>query len=86
MAALGVTNPTLLDLAKATDPDGGIADIVEILAEQNEILDDMSWVEGNLTTGNRSEPVFLLRRGVKCMAEFNPIKERRRRLTMQQVC
>ena len=54
MAALGVTNPTLLDLAKATDPDGGIADIVEILAEQNEILDDMSWVEGNLTTGNRT--------------------------------
>jgi|TARA_R100001530_G_scaffold135988_1_gene114780 hypothetical protein len=54
MAALGVTNPTLLDLAKATDPDGGIADIVEILAEQNEILDDMTWVEGNLTTGNRT--------------------------------
>ena len=54
MAALAVTNPTLLDLAKATDPDGGIADIVEILAEQNEILDDMTWVEGNLTTGNRT--------------------------------
>ena len=54
MATLAVTNPTLLDLAKATDPDGGIADIVEILAETNEVLDDMTWVQGNLTTGNRS--------------------------------
>ena len=43
-----------MDLAKATDPDGGIADIVEILAETNEVLDDMTWVEGNLTTGNRT--------------------------------
>ena len=54
MATLSVQNPTLLDLAKATDPDGGIADIVEILAETNEVLDDMTWVEGNLTTGNRT--------------------------------
>ena len=54
MATLSVTNPTLLDLAKATDPDGGIADIVEILNETNEVLDDMTWIQGNLTTGNRS--------------------------------
>ena len=54
MATLSVQNPTLMDLAKATDPDGGIADIVEILAETNEVLDDMTWVEGNLTTGNRT--------------------------------
>ena len=54
MATLSVQNPTLLDLAKATDPDGGIADIVEILAETNEVLDDMTWVQGNLTTGNRT--------------------------------
>ena len=31
MAVLAVTNPTLLDLAKATDPDGRIAPVVEIL-------------------------------------------------------
>ena len=54
MAALSVRNPTLLDLAKATDPDGKIATIVEILNETNEILADMSWVEGNLPTGNRT--------------------------------
>jgi hypothetical protein len=54
MATLSVTNPTLLDLAKATDPDGKIANIVEILNETNEVLADMSWVEGNLATGHRT--------------------------------
>ena len=54
MAVLSVTNPTLLDLAKATDPDGKIATIVEILNETNEILDDMVWKEGNLPTGHRT--------------------------------
>ena len=52
--ALSVRNPTLLDLAKATDPDGRIATIVEILNETNEILEDMSWIEGNLPTGHRT--------------------------------
>jgi len=54
MATLAVTNPTLADLAKVTDPDGSIADVVEILNATNEILTDMSWMEGNLTTGHRS--------------------------------
>lgn len=54
MATLSVTNPTLLDLAKASDPDGKIAAVVEILNETNEILQDMTWMEGNLTTGHRS--------------------------------
>lgn len=54
MATLATTHPTLLDLAKRTDPDGRIADIVEILNQTNEILTDMSWQEGNLTTGNRT--------------------------------
>ena len=54
MATLSVRNPTLLDLAKTSDPDGKIATIVEILNETNEILEDMSWVEGNLPTGNRT--------------------------------
>src|SRR5690606_14664134 len=47
-------NPTLLDLAKRMDPDGKIPTIVEILNETNEILLDMSWVEGNLPTGHRT--------------------------------
>jgi hypothetical protein len=65
MAALGTTNPTFLDLAKRSDPDGKIATIAEILNETNEILDDMTWQEGNLPTGNRTtmrtgipEPTF----------------------------
>ncbi len=54
MATLAVTNPTLLDLAKRTDPDGKIAAIVELLNQDNGILDDMTWMEGNLVTGNRT--------------------------------
>ena len=54
MATLSVQNPTLLDLAKVTDPDGKIAAVVEILNETNEVLADMSWVEGNLPTGHRT--------------------------------
>ena len=54
MATLSVQNPTLLDLAKVTDPDGSIAAVVEILNETNEVLDEMSWVEGNLPTGHRT--------------------------------
>jgi len=54
MAVLGTENPTLADLAKVTDPDGSIADVVEILNQTNEILEDMTWMEGNLTTGNRT--------------------------------
>lgn len=54
MAALSVTNPTLLDLAKLMDPDGTIAMVVELLNETNEILLDMTWQEGNLPTGHRS--------------------------------
>jgi|TARA_Y100000310_G_scaffold132889_1_gene131827 hypothetical protein len=52
MAVLSANNPTLLDLAKRTDPDGTIATVVEILDETNEMLKDMSWVEGNLQTGH----------------------------------
>lgn len=54
MATLAVTNPTLLDLARASDPDGKITAIIEILNETNEILDDMTWMEGNLITGHRT--------------------------------
>ncbi len=54
MATLSVRNPTLLDLAKASDPDGKIATIVEILNETNEVLEDMTWIEGNLPTGHRT--------------------------------
>jgi hypothetical protein len=54
MAALNTKRPTLLDLANRTDPDGSIATVVEILNEVSEILDDMTWVEGNLPTGHKT--------------------------------
>src|SRR3546814_17188797 len=54
MSILATTHPTLLDLAKRTDPDGKIASIVEILNQTNEILPDMVWLEGNLPTGHRT--------------------------------
>ena len=48
MAALANTNPTLADLAAVTDPDGKITEIVELLSQANEMLLDMTWIEGNL--------------------------------------
>lgn len=54
MAALSAANPTLLDLAKMQDPNGQIATIVEILNQNNEILDDITFIEGNLPTGHRT--------------------------------
>ena len=54
MATLSTIHPTLLDVAKRLDPDGKIDTIVEILAETNEILEDMVWQEGNLPTGHRT--------------------------------
>lgn len=45
---------TLVDWAKRQDPDGRTAKVVEILNQQNDILDDMLWVEGNLPTGHRT--------------------------------
>lgn len=53
MAALGATYPTLLDVAKRTDPTGKIASIAEMLSQRNEILTDMPWLEGNLPTGHQ---------------------------------
>jgi len=54
MATLSANALTLADWAKRKDPDGKVPMIVELLAETNEILDDMLWVEGNLPTGHRT--------------------------------
>lgn len=54
MAALSAIHPTLLDFSKSLDPDHKIAKIVEILEQQNPILTDMVWQEGNLPTGHRT--------------------------------
>lgn len=54
MATLATTNPTLADVAKTLDPCGSVAKIIEILNQRNEILDDLTWTEGNLPTGHRT--------------------------------
>tara|TARA_R100000750_G_C2341849_1_gene94530 strand:+ start:996 stop:1985 length:990 start_codon:yes stop_codon:yes gene_type:complete len=54
MATLSTTNPTLADVAKRYDPDGKIDTIVELLSETNEVLDDMTFLEGNLPTGHKT--------------------------------
>ena len=83
MAALAVTHPTLLDLAKARQPDGQIAPVIEILNQTNEVLDYWSFVEGNLPTGHMTtirsglpEPTWRsLYQGVQ------PTKSRRAQIT-----
>jgi hypothetical protein len=52
MALLASTHPTLLDVAKRLDPDGKVATVVEMLAQQNEVLDDAVWLESNETTSH----------------------------------
>lgn len=54
MSTLAVTNPTLLDLAKRLDTDGKVADIVEILNQENPMAEDMTVLEANSTTGHRT--------------------------------
>jgi hypothetical protein len=54
MATITATNPTLLDLSKRLDPDGRIASIVELLNQSNDVLTDMSFMEGNLPTGHKT--------------------------------
>lgn len=53
MATLAANNPTLLDVAKTMDPDGSASAVAELLSQENEVLMDMPWFEGNLPTGHR---------------------------------
>lgn len=53
-------NPTLLDFMQALGPDESVAELAELLNETNRILDDMTFVEGNLLTGHR----FSIRTGI----------------------
>ena len=53
MATLSTTAMTLLDFAKKLDPDGRPAVVAELLSQENEILSDAQFIEGNLPTGHR---------------------------------
>lgn len=53
--ALAVTNPTLLDVARRLDPDGTICtDIVELIAQTNELMPYITFKEGNLPDGHKT--------------------------------
>jgi hypothetical protein len=54
MAALSTGALTLIDWAKRLDPDGKVPTIVELLSQQNDVLTDMRFMEGNLPTGHRT--------------------------------
>ena len=57
MAVMGQNLPTLLDWARRLDPKGKIDTVVNLLAETNQILEDMVWIEGNLPTGHQTTVV-----------------------------
>lgn len=54
MAALASNYPTLLDLAKMMGPDNQVADLAELLTQQNDILKDAVVQEGNRPDGNQT--------------------------------
>lgn len=53
MSTLSNTRYTLSDLAKNMDPDGGVARVIGLLSQSNELLTDMPFIEGNLPTGHQ---------------------------------
>lgn len=54
MATLSANNPTLIDVASRLDPSLNIDKIVELLAATNPVLNDMTFMEGNLPTGHKT--------------------------------
>jgi major capsid protein gp7 len=53
--AIGMNNPTLADWTKQLEPNGGITtDIGELLNQNNEMLNEMTWMEANGPTYHRS--------------------------------
>lgn len=54
MAILATTHPTLLDVKSRMNLDGSIAETIEVLNQQNEILDDAVFIEANGLTGHRT--------------------------------
>ncbi|MHB1098106.1 MAG: major capsid protein [Burkholderiales bacterium] len=53
MATLSTSFYTLLDFVKSLDPDGGVARVIKLLSQTNEVLTDAPAIEGNLPTGHQ---------------------------------
>jgi hypothetical protein len=54
MPTLSANNPTLIDVASRLDPSLNVDKIVEMLAATNPVLNDMTFMEGNLPTGHKT--------------------------------
>lgn len=54
MATVGSRNLTLIDVAKRKDPDGKVANIVEVLNEDHEVFEDAVFKECNDGTNNKT--------------------------------
>lgn len=78
-----VANPTLHDFLSALGPDDAVQSLGELLTQTNQLLDDMTWVEGNLLTGHR----FAIRTGLptptwrRFYQGIQPTKSRRAQVT-----
>jgi len=69
--AVGATLPTFLDVMKRMRPDGGIElTMAELMEQENGLLKDMVWKEGNLPTGHR-----ITRRSSVPTPEFRQINQ-----------
>lgn len=53
MAVQGSGVATLIDVLTELAPDGKQLDIAEVLTQQNEVLADMHWEQGNMVTGHK---------------------------------
>ena len=84
MALVTATNPTLTDWKDALGPDNKISSVIELLMQENDILQDISFMEGNLPTGLQTT----VRTGIPepTWRRFNqgvqPTKSRRGKLTV----
>ncbi len=54
MTTLGTNVATMIDWARRLDPNGNIDTVVNVMAETNEVLEDMLFIEGNLPTGHQT--------------------------------
>ena len=64
-STLAATHPTLLDLKSRLDKNGNVVQVIEMLAQTNEIVEDAVWLEANELTGHTTsvrtgipEPTF----------------------------
>lgn len=71
MGTLNNTNLSLFDLLKRMDPDSAYATIVELLEKQTPEMEDATWFEGNLPTGD----VFTSRVGLPQVNRFRRFNE-----------